>query len=341
VIENQKPNGTILMDKSMQKLVYQRLSAKISGKSFWFFWFAVLVMLASVFAAHAQSTSNISQTSSDAVDLQELTRQAVSHYDQRRQQAENYTYLKHGRFKRFDNRGKFHWESTTMEIVFIYGGQDVRMIEYNGRPIPREQQKSEWDRLQEIIDKHLEAAAKLHFQTGTYYYYYEKDVQLPLRQHPSLFDIKLKGHPMLDGRRTYLVEASPKMSYPPADDDEKNAQAFLIKLWIDEKDREISKLEIKLIAEAKLFRTVLIVKAGGSEAQKSAGDPNEVYEPGTILGMEWTKINGEAWLPKSAHSKGKFRFLPARNSFPEEGEATYSDYKKFRVDTKVTPENSN
>jgi hypothetical protein len=226
------------MDKSMQKLVYQRLSAKISGKSFWFFWFAVPVMLASVFAAHAQSTSNISQTSSDAVDLQELTRQAVSYYDQRRQQAENYTYLKHGRFKRFDNRGKFHWESTTMEIVFIHGGQDVRMIEYNGRPIPREQQKSEWDRLQEIIDKHLEAAAKLHFQTDTYYYYYE-------------------------------------------------------------------------------------------------------YEPGTILGMEWTKINGEAWLPKSAHSKGKFRFLPARNSFPEEGEATYSDYKKFRVDTKVTPENSN
>jgi hypothetical protein len=209
VIENQKPNGTILMDKSMQKLVYQRLSAKISGKSFWFFRFAVLLTLASVFATPAKSPSSISQTSSDAVDLQELTRQAVSHYDQ------------------------------------------------------------------------------------------------------------------------------------PADDDEKNAQAFLIKLWVDEKDREISKLEIKLIAEAKLFRTVLIVKAGGSEAQKSAGDPNEVYEPGTILGMEWTKINGEAWLPKSAHSKGKFRFLPARNIFPEEGEATYSDYKKFRVDTKVVPENSN
>jgi hypothetical protein len=119
VIENQEPNGTILMDKSMQKLVYQRLSAKISGKSFWFFRFAVLLTLASVFATPAKSPSSISQTSSDAVDLQELTRQAVSHYDQRRQQAENYTYLKHGRFRRFDSRGKSHWESTTMEIVFI------------------------------------------------------------------------------------------------------------------------------------------------------------------------------------------------------------------------------
>jgi hypothetical protein len=85
----------------------------------------------------------------------------------------------------------------------------------------------------------------------------------------------------------------------------------------------------------------MIVKVGGNQPQKSAGDPNQVYEPGTVLSIEWTKINGEVWLPKNGHIKGRFRLLPSRNVYPEEGEATYSDYKKFRVDTKVLPENSN
>lgn len=304
-------------------MVFQCSTAKISGKICCVFWLAGLV----------------SQASPNSIDLQELIRQATSNYEQRRQHAENYTYLKHGRSKRLVHPGKYQWESSTMEIVFLHGGQDVRVIEYNGEPIPPEQQKSEWDRLQEIIDKHFEAAGKLRLHTNTYYY--EQELQLPLRQIPSMFDIKLKGHPALNGRRTYFVEALPKSGHLPAGDDEKNAQAFHIKLWIDEEDKEICKLEVKLTTEAKLFRPVVIIKVGSSQPQKSAGDPNQVYEPGTVLGIEWTKINGEAWLPKSAYLKGKFRFPPARNIFPEEGEATYSDYKKFRVDTKVLPENSN
>jgi hypothetical protein len=54
------------------------------------------------------------------------------------------------------------------------------------------------------------------------------------------------------------------------------------------------------------------------------------------LGYNWKKVNDEAWLPARYWFKGEVRYM--MSNVPAETEQTYTDYKKFRVETKITSE---
>jgi hypothetical protein len=219
--------------------------------------------------------------------------------------------------------------------MFLHGVQDGRLIEYNGRPVPVEQQKMQWEKLQEVINQHWETTNTSLPERAEFYY--ERELHLPLEQLPEFFNLVRTDEKVVDGRANHCMKAVPKRGYNASNDDERNAQNFELKICIDEKDKEINKVEAKLIGDAKLFNPVLVKMVSGSNTQKSVGDPNQIYLAGTSVIIEWTKINDEAWLPKYAYLKGRFKLLPGSKAFPEEGEATYSDYKKFRVDTQIVP----
>jgi hypothetical protein len=58
-------------------------------------------------------------------------------------------------------------------------------------------------------------------------------------------------------------------------------------------------------------------------------------DKGTNLVFEQTKINGEVWLPSHAevHAGARVVFVRVRQNEIDR----YSDYKKFRVETKIGP----
>lgn len=137
--------------------------------------------------------------------------------------------------------------------------------------------------------------------------------EFPLDQLPTRFDVSSNGSEVFDGRKSLLFTAVPK-----AGSDLKQAAhdgvAYEMKFWVDDGDHIFHKIEGKVVAEGMR------------------------YEKDSLISYEWSKVNNEAWLPVRFWFKGQIRYL--LHDIPDETEQTYSDYKKFRADSKVVTDYS-
>ena len=149
----------------------------------------------------------------------------------------------------------------------------------------------------------------------------------------------------MDGRGVEVIEALPKEEGPVAEPEEEYARHFKITLWVDPVECEIVRLKATVIEGAVVIAQQLLSVSPGSET--AAGRQiHDSIAPGSVLVEEWTKINHEAWLPKSIHMKITRETVLDLSlqpgsvplSFAEEWIWTYSNYKKFRVDTHVVPQ---
>ena len=75
------------------------------------------------------------------------------------------------------------------------------------------------------------------------------------------------------------------------------------------------------------------LEARFSDKVKIGGGFLASLDKGTNLVFEQTKINGEVWLPSYAevHAAARVVFIRVRQNEIDR----YSDYKKFRVETKI------
>jgi hypothetical protein len=128
-------------------------------------------------------------------------------------------------------------------------------------------------------------------------------------------DIAVVGREQIDGRPTVVVQFAPRPGYQPATQGGKVIQKLAGKAWIDEEDRQLVRLEAKLldslgVGPAKLAR----------------------LQRGATAFFQRRKVNGEIWLPTEARFTGAAKallFFGARLDI----HSTYGDYKKFSVGT--------
>jgi hypothetical protein len=57
---------------------------------------------------------------------------------------------------------------------------------------------------------------------------------------------------------------------------------------------------------------------------------------GTRISVERMRVNDEVWAPKLVSMRGSARIALVK-SLNEEQETTYSDYKRFRTDSRILP----
>ncbi len=267
--------------------------------------------------------------------MTELVRKAVANYKTREAQLENYTYLAHFVRTEFDRHDKPRGQTTfTDEIIMLEGAPYQRTILYNGSPLSPEREKQ-----QEMLLA-AEATAR---RAG----YNKQPVHLfrlaPIAHLPDEFRLRRRGKQLIDGRLVQVIEALPVDAKAPASPDQEYARHFKIKLWIDADEAQIVRLESEVVRSLALAQDTF-----GGSADLKFPDMKTLrceYARGTTTVMEWTKVNGEAWLPKWASWKtpketvsGLVSTQPeTRLSFPDQRTATYSDYKKFHVETRVVP----
>ena len=89
--------------------------------------------------------------------------------------------------------------------------------------------------------------------------------------------------------------------------------------WIDVQDRSLRKVQGRFLHAFKV--------GGGLLADIKEGSSFEA---------EWTKINGEVWLPSSAAGQGAIRVLLLLN-FHGALHVTNSDYRKFKATATILP----
>lgn len=173
-------------------------------------------------------------------------------------------------------------------------------------------------------------------------------LKLPLQDLDQKFHLKSKGEQVFEGRKAYVVQADPKHTKDEADP----AGNFKLRIWIDEKEMQIVKVEGKAMragplarAEYAAFSSKTLSKKEIEERKHQLADSRLFYGDDTVVMEEWTKVNDEVWLLRRRHVKGSHllvlegqrRYFRSNLSVPAEYDTVDTNYKKFRVQHRILP----
>jgi len=131
-------------------------------------------------------------------------------------------------------------------------------------------------------------------------------------------DIRVDGRENLNGRSTVVLSFAPKPGYKPVSSAAKVIQKLAGRAWIDEQDRQLVRIE------ARLLENLGVGPARLARLQKGA----QTY-------FVRRKVNDEIWLPAEARFTGSAKVLLL---FGARVDAIfeYGNYRKFSVSTDAT-----
>jgi hypothetical protein len=202
--------------------------------------------------------------------------------------------------------------------VFNCGGDEIRhLVKNDSKPLTAEQQHKEDERFNKEFTEFQKKQAELASDP-------KKQEKEDERQQTQVSDF-LRAESFTNPRRerfrgqdVIVFDFGPNPDYKPRKLAESIVQKLVGVVWIDEQARDVARLEARFSENAKI--------GGGLLAS---------VDKGTNLVIEQTKINGEVWLPSYAevHAAARVVFVRVRQNEIDR----YSDYKKFRVETKIGP----
>jgi len=343
--------------------------------------FALLLSLPLVTVHPAAATS--ARDDAEKIDVQELVRQAVINLNAREALPRNYTYVES---TSVDHPGKTNSHSDdTYEVIEIKGHPFRRLIVHNGQKVaPQETHEqadgsANWLEVdQKIADEEIRPGHTAESLAAAVQEIMEKAglkdwkpqlvlpsspapmgvvlfpvslhrFQLPLRQLDRSFNLKLLKEQVIEGRKAYVVQADPRRT----EDKTSDARNFKIKVWIDQQDMEIVKVEGKAVRSGPLSHADYAAFSSSQglsdkeieQSKKQLADSILYYGEGTTIVEEWTKVNDEVWLLRSRNATGShILVVKGTNRFPAADVPTtvvyktvLSNYKKFRVEHRILP----
>lgn len=200
--------------------------------------------------------------------------------------------------------------SETREVIFVEGLPFHKLVARNGKPLPA-REKAE-------IEKSIHQTAEQrrrqpHTPEGGYLRLGDERIDLGAnRELLTLFDNRLRGEEELRGRKTWVIESTPKAGYLPQSEHEREVMGFRRTLWIDEADGAIVQEERAVVGDGIRFA------APGSTVRVD----NEQIAPGVWL---QTRVAIDIWRPAG---KG---YKPWKRA-----EYTSSNFHKFDVQSTIT-----
>ena len=246
----------------------------------------------------------------DQAPVDPSLQQAIDNFKKTIGEAQRYAYTEHKHDLTFDSVGKAKQDSSdTFEIIFLEGAPYQKHTLHNDRPLPEKEQKAEDAKLADVA-KARHNAPGANDKKGLFNAYFR--LSLPVDQIPTRFITASGGSEEIEGRRSLIFTATPSLAGTDVKQLAHDGLAYEMKLWVDQQDKTFCRIEAKVIADGMRF------------------------EKDSLLGYNWKKVNDEAWLPARYWFKGKVRYM--MSNVPAETEQTYTDYKKFRVETKITSE---
>jgi hypothetical protein len=199
--------------------------------------------------------------------------------------------------------------SKTFEVLMIDGSPYQRLIAVNGKPLPKQDDAKERQKLQQAIaERKAESADKRKGRIEKY----EKDRardHAMMRELTKAFQFKLIGQRKLRGFNVYVLGATPRPGYNPPNMETQVLTGMQGELWIDSATYQWVKVTAEVIHP---------VSIEGFLAQ---------VEPGTQFELEKMPVNDNIWLAKHFAMKSQAKVLFMINRSSQEDD-TFWNYKK-------------
>lgn len=253
-----------------------------------------------------------------AQQIRELLQRAEENDLENDKRQRDYTYVERVERHKLDSDGSVKkTETWTSEILEIYGEPVVRVTARDNTPLSPEEAKKEDNKIQKIIDKRKnESEDDRRKRLGKAEKDREEDRKFVL-EIADAFSFRLVGSEVIDGRDAWVFDGEPRPEYQPKRREAKMLSKFRGRVWIDKFDMQWVKLDMTAIDTLSIGLFLARVHKG------------------THLIMDLTRVNDEVWLPKSVQLHFDAR-VALFKSYDDDVQQTYSDYKKFRTDSKMT-----
>lgn len=196
----------------------------------------------------------------------------------------------------------------TYRVLMIEGSPYKKLIAINDEPVSRSRAATEDGKLQqETARRRHETPAARRKRLTEYQTERRQDHQL-MGEMVQGFNFKLDGEEVVDGRRCYVLDATPRPGYEPKSRETKVLKGMRGKMWIDEQQYQWVKVQ------AEVFRPVTF------------GLFIAHVEPGTEFVLEQKPAQGNIWLPSHFMVRVKAQVLVfSRRSVDDE---TYGQYQQ-------------
>ena len=218
--------------------------------------------------------------------------------------------------EKFDSKGQATSRTVKEYDVFNCGGDEIRhLVKNDSKPLTAEEQKKEDDRFNKEFSEMQKKQAELANDPKKQ----EKEDEEQQTQISDFLRAESFTNPRRErsrGQDVIVFDFGPNPDYKPHKLAESIVQKLVGVVWIDEQARDVVRLEARFNDSVKI--------GGGLLAS---------LDKGTNLVLEQTRINGEVWLPSYAevHAAARVVFIKVKQNEIDR----YSDYKKFRVETKI------
>ena len=250
-------------------------------------------------------------------DAREIVRRSVQLDQTNWLRMADYTWVGRSLERHFDSHKHVTSErQETWETIILDGQPFRRMLERDGKPLPADEQSKE----QRKLDK---ATARLESETSEQKQRSAADFEKARRRDreflleiPDAYDLHLDGSDQIDGRDVWVVSGVPKPGYHAKSRDGAALLKIHGKMWIDKVGYQWVRLEAQT-AQTISFGWFLLR-----------------LDPGATMTLEQTRVNDDVWLPKREYLSGSGRIGLVKR-IVEEQEITWSDYKKFHVESKM------
>ncbi len=224
----------------------------------------------------------------------------------------DYIFHRKDEDEKFDSQGRVKsTEIKEYEVYFIGPWEIERLVSREGKPLTERESKKQDDdvRKQEAEARQKVAKREAGENPG-------KDA-ITLAKFLAADCFYNLRRDTYQGREVYAMDFAPRPEFEPHSLVDKLLKSLGGTLWIDEQAKQGVRLEARFLES---------VKVGG-------GLLASVQKGGNVV-LEQRFVNNEIWMP----SYGEFH-LHARLLFLHKslnGTSTYSDYRKFRVNSKIT-----
>lgn len=252
-----------------------------------------------------------------AQDAREIVRRAVDRDRQNRADASNYTYLQRQDVRELDRAGQVKTRRIeTWDITLLEGSPYRRLVARNDRPLAPEEQKSEDERLRMSDEQRQKETSEQRARRLAEWQRRLDRQHDAVKEVPDAFEFTRLPDEQLDGWPVYRIDANPKPGFKPKSQIAAIFPRIKMRLWIDKTDYEGAHVEMQVLDT---------ISFGGFLLRLSKG---------SRMVIDQTRVSDGVWLPKEFSVTAAARILLLKG-LNRELDFTFSDYKKFQVDSHV------
>lgn len=238
-----------------------------------------------------------------ASTVEEIVHRSVQNSDADWAAAPQYAFTERDVITRHGKR-----TTKTYQVTMIEGSPYNKLIAINDQQLPPAQAEEKERQFRKEADHRRKETASERQQRLTKYQAERRQDHALMSEMMKAFDFNLLGEETVNGRRCFVLAATPRAAYQPKERDTKVLKGMRGKLWVDVEQYQWVRVH------AEVFRPVAF------------GLFIAHVQPGTEFTLEQTPIQNNIWLPShfSTRVKATVLLFPTGSNDDE----TYTNYRR-------------